>query len=197
MTAGQLLRGKHVEGPGFACQRQPPDASAVQSGWSCKVRTASRSPSAYPRLKTLLAQQSCYGPGRDGVIVPIARNYARDLLGYRRSVSPLLWQPEAAFVARRTYFNSPRTPLLMRPGVPILFYESRRSGGRGAVVATARISDATVVAKLHVPDDLLRRAVVEDLGPLSATSDLLATSFDNLLRFPAPVSLENASPTWS
>ena len=57
-------------------------------------------------------------------------------------------------------------------------------------MAAARIADATVVAKLHVPDDLLRRAVVEDLGPLSATSDLLATSFDSLLRFPAPVSLE-------
>jgi post-segregation antitoxin (ccd killing protein) len=74
--------------------------------------------------------------------------------------------------------------------VPILFYESKRSGGRGAIVAAARIADATVVAKLHVPDDLLRRAVVEDLGPLSATNDLLATSFDNLLRFPTPVSLE-------
>ena len=71
-----------------------------------------------------------------------------------------------------------------------LFYESRRLGGRGAIVAVARILDATVVSKLQVSDDLLRRAVVEDLDPFSATGDLLATSFDNLLRFPSPVSLE-------
>jgi hypothetical protein len=57
-------------------------------------------------------------------------------------------------------------------------------------VAAARIVDATVVSKLQVSEDLLRRAVVEDLEPLSATNDLLATSFDNLLRFPNPVSLE-------
>ena len=78
----------------------------------------------------------------------------------------------------------------MRPGVPILFYELKRSGGRGAIVAAARIADATVMAKQQVPDDLLRRAVVEDLDPLSASSDVLATSFDNLLRFPAPVTLD-------
>jgi hypothetical protein len=78
----------------------------------------------------------------------------------------------------------------MRPGIPILFYESKRSGGRGAIVAAARIVDATVIAKEQVPDKLLRSAVVEDLEPLSATTDVLATSFDNLLRFPSLVSLD-------
>ena len=50
--------------------------------------------------------------------------------------------------------------------------------------------DATVLAKEQVPEELLRRAVVEDLDPLSATRDVLATSFDNLLRFPSLVTLE-------
>jgi hypothetical protein len=128
-------------------------------------------------------------PGRDGVIVPIAKAYADDLLGTSDQF-PLFGSPEAAFVTRRTYFNSPRAAALMRPGVPILFYESKRSGGRGAVVAVTRIVDATVIPKQQVPDTLLRRAVVEDLDPLSATEDVLATSFDNLLRFPYSVSLE-------
>ena len=44
--------------------------------------------------------------------------------------------------------------------------------------------------KGQVRDDLLRRAVVEDLNALSASSDVLATSFDNLLRFPTPVPLD-------
>jgi hypothetical protein len=43
--------------------------------------------------------------------------------------------------------------------------------------------------KEQVPDEFLRRAVVEDLDPLSASNDVLATSFDNLLRLPASVSL--------
>jgi hypothetical protein len=128
-------------------------------------------------------------PGRTGVIVPIARNYADDLLGTSNQLV-LFGKPEAAFVTRRTYFNSPRAAGQMRPGAPLLFYESKRSGGRGAIIAVARIIDATILPKQQVPDDLLRRAVVEDLEPLSASSDVLATSFDNLLRFPKFVPLD-------
>jgi hypothetical protein len=174
---------------GLRLPDQPPDATAVQSGLVVQGPDGKLVTARLPALEDALGPTILLWPDRDGVIVPIARNYADDLLGTGDQF-PLFGSPEAAFVARRTYFNSPRTTTLMRPGLPILFYESRRSGGRGAIVAAARIADATVVAKLHVPDDLLRRAVVEDLGPLSATSDLLATSFDNLLRFPTPVSLE-------
>jgi ribosomal protein S18 acetylase RimI-like enzyme/predicted nucleic acid-binding protein len=174
---------------GLRLPEQPPDATAAQSGLVVQGPDGKSVTVRLPALEDALGPTILLWPDRDGVIVPIARNYADDLLGTGNQF-PLFGSPEAAFVARRTYFNSPRTATLMRPGVPILFYESKRSGGRGAIVAAARIADATVVAKLHVPDDLLRRAVVEDLGPLSATNDLLATSFDNLLRFPTPVSLE-------
>ena len=78
----------------------------------------------------------------------------------------------------------------MRAGTPVLFYESKRSGGRGAVAASARIVDATVFLKQQVPDSLYRRAVVEDVAPLSASPEVLATTFDNLLRLPTPVTLE-------
>jgi hypothetical protein len=50
--------------------------------------------------------------------------------------------------------------------------------------------DATIVPKERVSDDLLRRAVVEDLEPLTTSSDVLATSFDSLIRFPNPVPLD-------
>ena len=142
-----------------------------------------------PALEDALSPTILVWPGREGVIVPIMRNFADDLLGTSDQFL-LFGSPEAAFVTRRTYFNSPRAATLMRPGVPMLFYESIRSGGRGAIVAAARIVDATVMAKEQVPEELLRRAVVEDLEPLSASTDVLATSFDNLLRFPAPVPLK-------
>jgi len=167
----------------------PPDMAAVRSG-VLVLRPDGKSVTV-----RLLALEDALGPtilawpGRDGVIVPIARNYADDLLGTSEQL-PLFGSPEAAFVSRRAYFNSPRTSALMRPGVPILFYESKRSGGRGAIVATARIVDVTVIAKQEVPNDLLRRAVVEDLDPLSASTDVLVTTFDNLLRFPTPVTFE-------
>jgi hypothetical protein len=128
-------------------------------------------------------------PGRDGVIIPIAKPYADDLLGTGAQI-PLFGSPEAAFVGRRTYFNTPRAANLMRPDSPILFYESKRSGGQGAVVAAARIVDVVVLPKRQVPDELLRRAVVEEVDSLSSSPDVLATTFDNLLRFPHPVGLE-------
>lgn len=44
--------------------------------------------------------------------------------------------------------------------------------------------------KGQVSDELLQRAVVEDLEPLTTSSDVLATSFDSLIRFPNPVALD-------
>jgi hypothetical protein len=165
------------------------DSAAVQSG------IVVHGPDGKPITVRLAALEDALGPtilvwpGRGGAIVPIARHYADDLLGTGDQFQ-LFGKPEAAFLTRRTYFNSPRAAPLMRPGTPILFYESRRSGGRGAIVAAARIVDATILLKQQVPDDLLRRAVVEDLEPLSTSADILATSFDNLLRFPKFVPLD-------
>ena len=123
------------------------------------------------------------------MVVPISRNYADDLLGTGSQI-PLFGELQAALVTQRTYFNTPRSANLMRAGTPILFYESKRSGGRGAVVASARIVDATLFVKEQVPGNLYRRAVVEDVGRLSASSEVLATTFDNLLPLPSPVTLE-------
>jgi GNAT superfamily N-acetyltransferase len=175
---------------GLRLPESQPDMEAVASGLTIynpdgnaiKVRLAS--------LENALTPTILVWPGRDGVIVPIAKNYADELLGTGDQI-PLFGSPEATFLALRTYFNSPRSASLMRPGSPILFYESKRSGGRGAVVAAGRIVDATVIEKQLVPEDLLRRAVVEDLDHVSASStEVLATTFDNLLRLPVLVWLD-------
>jgi ribosomal protein S18 acetylase RimI-like enzyme len=166
-----------------------PNATAVQCGLTVQGPDGTSVTVRLPALEDALGPTILVWPDREGIVVPIAKNYADDLLGTGAQM-PLFGSPEASFVARRTYFNSPRTAPLMRPGVPILFYESKRSGGRGAIVAAARIADATVLEKQQVSDDLLRRAVVEDLEPMSVSTEVLATTFDNLLRFPLPVSLE-------
>lgn len=174
---------------GLRLPEAPPGPVAVQFGLDVEGPDRQRFIVRLPALESALSPTILAWPGREAVIVPIARSYADELLGTSNQL-PLFGNPEAAFLTRRTYFNSPRMAALMRPGLPILFYESIRSGGRGAIVAAARIVDATVVAKQQVPDDLLRRAVVEDLDPLSSSVDVLATTFDDLLRLPSPVSLE-------
>lgn len=175
---------------GVRLPESQPDAEAVRSGLTVHNPEGKSIRVRLPALEDALAPTILIWPGRDGVIVPIAKNYADELLGTGEQI-PLFGSPEATFLALRTYFNSPRTASLMRPGAPILFYESKRSGGRGAVVAAGRIVDATVMEKRQVPEELLRRAVVEDLDRVSAaSSEVLATTFDNLLRFPVLVSFE-------
>lgn len=174
---------------GLRLPESAPDATAIKSGLLVQGPDGRSVTVRLSALEDALGPTVLLWPDRDAVMVPIAKNYADDLLGTGDQL-PLFGSPEAAFVARRTYFNSPRTAPLMRPGMLMLFYESKRSGGRGAIVAVARVADATVMAKGQVSDDLLRRAVVEDLDPLSTSADVLATSFDNLLRLPMPVSLD-------
>lgn len=174
---------------GLRLPETPPDAHAAQFGITVQKPDGHQITVRLTALEDALGPTIILWPGRDGVIIPIAKAYADDLLGTGAQI-PLFGSPEAAFVARRTYFNTPRAAALMQPGSPILFYESKRSGGQGAILAAGRIVDVTVVPKAQVSGELLRRAVVEDVDPLSTSSDVLATTFDNLLRFPTPVSLD-------
>ncbi|WP_374307394.1 GNAT family N-acetyltransferase [Dongia sp.] len=127
---------------------------------------------------------------RDGVIAPIAKSFADDLLGTTDQIA-LFGNPEATFMTRRTYFNTPRSAPLMKAGTPILFYESQRTGGRSAIVAVGRIVDATVVPKSQVSTSLMKQSVIDDVGPFSASAEVLATTFDNVLRLPFPVHLDS------
>jgi len=174
---------------GLRLPEAAPDVNAVQSGLMVQGPDGKQIRIRLRALEDALSPTILMWPGRDGVIIPIAKSYADDLLGTGAQI-PLFGSPEAAFVGRRTYFNTPRAASLMRPGSPILFYESKRSGGQGAVVAAARIVDVVILPKRQVPDELLRRAVVEEIDSLSSSPDVLATTFDNLLRFPHPVGLE-------
>lgn len=174
---------------GLRLPERVPDSSVLRVGLEVQRPDGTKAIVRLAALEDALSPAILAWPGRSGVIVPIARNFADELLG-TGSQLPLFGNPEASFVTRRVYFSSPRAAGLMRPETPVLFYESKRSGGRGAVVAVARIVDATVMEKGQVPGGFLRRAVVEDVDRLSASDEILATSFDNLLAFPAPVLLE-------
>jgi GNAT superfamily N-acetyltransferase len=173
---------------GLAFPDAPPDSGTAKSGLAVRGPDGSSITVQLAALELALAPTLIIWPGREGVLVPIAKSFADDLLGTADQFA-LFGRPTAAFVGLRTYFNSPRTATMMRTGVPILFYESERTGGRGAVVAAARIVDATISPKEQVSDAVLQRGVVEDLATLTVSNDVLATSFESLIRFPNPVSL--------
>jgi GNAT superfamily N-acetyltransferase len=155
----------------------------LPTGASKKIDTTS--------LETLLGPTIIVWPGRSGVIVPIARSYADDLLGTSDQPSlGFVTNRDAAFLSKRGYVNSPRTAKQMHPGSPIIFYESKRNGkGRGAAVAVARIVSSVVVSKSQIDAKSDKRLVIDDADQFSATDDVLLTTFDNLMPFPTIVGL--------
>ncbi|WP_152528012.1 EVE domain-containing protein [Sphingobium lactosutens] len=100
---------------------------------------------------------------------------------------PFIQNRHASFFSRRAYVNTPRARATMRPGLPILFYESGKNGGRGAVIAVGRIVDSVLVHKAQASGDAMRRVVVDDLSGFSAMDDVLMTTFDNVMILPNPV----------
>jgi predicted nucleic acid-binding protein/GNAT superfamily N-acetyltransferase len=139
-------------------------------------------------LETLLSPTLFALPKRKAVVVPINRTFASDLLGTDLQYS-FLEVPEAHFLSRRTYFNTTRATRSMIRGAAIAFYESSRGGGRGAIVAIGRIVDVTSIPVVNAPEALRRGAVVEDLGTLTKSKRILATTFDNLVALRKPVTL--------
>lgn len=130
-------------------------------------------------------------PGRDGVIVPIREQYARELLGSGSQPS-MLPAPEATLRSMRVYISGRDAYQRMVPGQLILFYESIRGGGQGAVIAIARICGCRNIEKTEAIGTVRRHGVLDDrtLDQRSTGSRITETSFDNLFLFTRPVKLD-------
>ena len=141
-------------------------------------------------LEILLSPTLFALPKRKAVVVPITRSFAADLLGTDLQYS-FLEVPEAHFLSRRTYFNTTRATRSIIRGSAIVFYKSSRGrgGGRGAVVAAGRIVDVTSIPVKSAPESVRRGAVVDDLGTITKSERILATTFDNLVVLRKPVPL--------
>ena len=166
--------------------------ASTGSGAEIQVTARTGQAATHPvsQLAELLSPTVVIWPGHDGVLVPIAKAYASELLGTDPQQNfAFMESKDAAFLARRAYVNAPRNAKIMPLDGPILFYESKRTGGRGAIVAVARIVDRTLLPKSELPADSQRRLVVDDVDAFSATDDVLVTSFDNVFPLPMPVPL--------
>lgn len=124
--------------------------------------------------------------GRGAVIVPIRGRYSEHLLGTSPQLS-LLPKQEASLLSERLYFSSTRNQRLLTPGTPIVFYESAKDKGRGAVIAMARAVQSTIALKREIPDTLLREGVLdrEEIGKIEDTEErVLVTRFDTVIEVP-------------
>lgn len=139
-------------------------------------------------LETLLSPTIFALPKRHAVVVPITRNFADALLDTSDQYS-LLDNPEAQFLSNRTYLNTVNAARAMIRGAVIAFYESKGTGGRGAIVAFGRIVDVISAPKQEIPELKQRAAVVEDLNTISSAERILVTTFDNVTIIPKPVTL--------
>lgn len=126
-----------------------------------------------------------------GVIVPIREHFARDLIGASPQFS-MLAPPEAILRRERVYVSAPKTVGQLKPGTPILFYESQKGRGRGCMLAIARITESRVVTKADALNTVQRRGVLDSrsLDERSAGQTVTETFFDNIFVFKNPVSLK-------
>lgn len=122
-------------------------------------------------------------------IQPIRRHYADELLGTSHQIS-MLDQFEGAFRSRKTFISSGRSKNSFKTNQIILFYESSRGGGRGAVVAAARVDNVVTQHKKETSQAELKKTVIESVERFSASDEITLTSFSSLLRFPRPVGLK-------
>jgi predicted nucleic acid-binding protein/GNAT superfamily N-acetyltransferase len=143
----------------------------------------------FRRTEDLLTPTLIVANNRRVSIQPIGRSYADELLGTSLQTS-LLDQFEGAFRSRKTYVSSGRSKNSFKTNQLILFYESTRTGGRGAVVAAARVDNVVTQQKDETSQFDMKKTVLESVDRFSASEEITMTSFSSLLRFPHPVSLK-------
>lgn len=129
--------------------------------------------------------------GRDGAIIPIRQNFAKDLLNASKQLS-MFGQPEAVFRRERVYVSSSRAKAKLADGMLVLFYESLKNKGRGAVVAAARMTESRLVSKDTAWEKVQIRGVLnkQTLKGMSADNLLTEMSFDNIFVLKKPVTLK-------
>ncbi|WP_322055955.1 EVE domain-containing protein [Burkholderia cenocepacia] len=142
-------------------------------------------------LETLLAPALFCLPMRPAVITPVRRDFAEHLLDHlpQRSLLP---HARAALYRERNYLSDKRTLKHFQRGSLVLFYESTKHHGLGAIVAIARVQQAYLKSQDAMERADLDPSVLDDaaLEAIGRSKVKTVTVFDNLIKFPRPVSLE-------
>lgn len=145
-------------------------------------------PEGFVSLEKMLSPTLIIPNSRRVCIQPIAQSYAAQLLGTSNQTS-LLEQYEGVFRSQKIYVSSGRSRNQFETNQVILFYESSRTGGRGAIVAAARVDNVVTQQKSDTNIGQMKRTVLDSVDRYSASSEVTLTGFSSVLRFPRPISL--------
>ncbi|MDP3652908.1 MAG: GNAT family N-acetyltransferase [Rhodoferax sp.] len=141
-------------------------------------------------LETLLAPALFCLPGRHAVITPVQRDFSEHLLGHLPQ-KLLLPQSKVALYQEKHYVSGPQTLKRFRPGSLILFYESLKHKGLGAVIAVARVKQVYAKSQEALKTSGLDPSVLDakSLETIGQSEMKTVTVFDNVICLPRPVPL--------
>lgn len=142
-------------------------------------------------LESLLSPALFCLPKRPAITTPVQKGFAALLLGHSPQL-PLLPHATASLFQERHYLSGPQTLRYFKKGALMLFYESTKNGGSGAIVAIARVREAyhKPTASLDMSD--FKRSVLnaESLRSIGRSEIKTVTVFDNAFSLPHHISLE-------
>jgi len=131
-------------------------------------------------------------PKRTAIVIPIRRAFSEDMFRADPQTTFLI-PPQAIMRGERAYIGSGRLHSIVQVGVPILFYESSRSGnGRGAIIAIARVTKVGLIDAGQSTTSIEQRGVLDEysLQMLAVGKRSTEILFDNILVFKSPVSMQ-------
>jgi len=144
------------------------------------------------QLETLFSPSIFLFPKRNGVIIPIKKAYAEELISRSEDQLPFDINSEAFLKLEKAYFRSPKVnKSLFIVGTIVIFYESqgKRGTGRGAI-GSARITTSNVVSVQEALGQYKRNGVLseKELKEIASNNKIHVITFDNFKEFENPVS---------
>lgn len=142
-------------------------------------------------LETLLGPALFCLPGRGAVITPVKRGFSEHLLGHLPQKS-LLPQSRVVLFRERHYLSDSRTLKRFKRGELMLFYESLKQRGLGAIVSIARIQKAYLKLQGNLASEDFDPSVLDpaSLEAIGRSAVKTVTVFDNVMHFPTPIPME-------
>lgn len=143
------------------------------------------------QLESLLAPMLLCLPGREGVMVPIRKEYEEHLLEDSPQDS-LLPHGKAQLAPFRHYLSDKKTLKNFSRGDLIFFYETVKNKGAGAVIAVGRVLRAYLRDEDGMQTSDLAPSILDSnrLSSIGVSKTKTITVFDNMLRLSKPVPLQ-------
>ena len=144
-------------------------------------------------FETLVSPVIFLFPGRNGLVVPIRRVFAEELLGSTDGQLTLLSAPEALLHIEKAYFRDRRSARKFAISTPIVFYVSGKSGGPKNAVGIARVSYSGLHSPTAAGIQFKRQGVLDErsLRKIAGNDRLLHVfTFDNFQPFQKTISFQ-------